>query len=72
MVIPFPCRQADGSSQPFLVHADGIYPWSAHGYGIKARRPMREVEVLTPRPVVELMQMEDGFVVDSKNPLLAW
>ena len=64
--------RVDGSSQPYLVHGDGIYPWSAHGYGIKARRPMCEVEVLTPRPIVDLMQMEDAFVVDSKNPLLAW
>jgi len=59
-----------GAIEPFLVHGGGILPWTTHGYGIKAPRPESEVEVLTPRPIVELMN--GGFTIEPRNPLLAW
>jgi len=59
-----------GSTQPYLVHCDGIYPWTSHGYGIKDDLPRGEVEVLTPQPIHELLRA--GLKVGPRNPLLAW
>ena len=47
-----------------------VYPWSSHGYGVKEQRPEGLVEVLTPRPTVEVIRA--GFVPEPEHPLLAW
>ncbi len=47
-----------------------VYPWSNHGYGVKEPRPEGLVEVLTPRPTVEVIRA--GFAPEPVHPLLAW
>ncbi len=47
-----------------------VYPWTSHGYGVKESRPEGEVEVLTPKPTVEVIRA--GFAPGPVAPLLAW
>lgn len=47
-----------------------VYPWTSHGYGIKRERPIGRVEVLTPRPIVNVIHA--GFEPGPAQPLLAW
>ena len=47
-----------------------VYPWTSHGYGVKESRPEGEVEVLTPKPSVEVIRA--GFTPGPVAPLLAW
>ena len=68
-----------GRDQPLLLHSYVhpkdqvnwcVYPWTSHGYGLKEGLPAGEVEVLTPRPIVEVMLA--GFNAGPEKPLLAW
>jgi len=47
-----------------------VYPRTSHGYGIKETRPVGEVEVLTPKPIVDVIRT--GFAPGADLPLLAW
>jgi hypothetical protein len=47
-----------------------VYPWTSHGYGVKETRPVGEVEVLTPMPIVDMILA--GFTPGPDLPLLAW
>ena len=47
-----------------------VYPWSSHGYGVKESCPQGQVEVLTPKPTVDVIRA--GFRPGPVNPLLAW
>ena len=47
-----------------------VYPWTSHGYGVKESRPEGEVEVLTPLPIVKII--DAGFTPGPVHPLLAW
>jgi len=68
-----------GREQPLLVfhyeHPKGyehrcVYPWTSCGYGIKEPLPIGEVEVLTPKPIVEMIRA--GFELRLERPLLFW
>lgn len=47
-----------------------VYPWTSQGYGIKRDVPECLIEVLTPRPIVEVIRA--GFKPGPNDPLLAW
>lgn len=47
-----------------------VYPWSSHGYGVKEMLPEGQVEVLTPKPIVDVIR--SGFAPGPTQPLLAW
>ncbi len=47
-----------------------VYPWTSRGYGVKRSLPTGEVEVVTPAPMLEVIQ--HGFDPTPLNPILAW
>ncbi len=47
-----------------------VYPWTSHGYGVKETRRVGEVEVLTPKPIVDVILT--GFAPGPDLPMLAW
>jgi hypothetical protein len=62
-------RTAD-SPQPLRVAADCVYPWTNRGYGIKRKKPVGLVQVLTPKPTLELLR--SGLSTGPETPLFAW
>jgi hypothetical protein len=59
-----------GSSQPLRIAVDCMYPWTNRGYGIKRKKPVGLVQVLTPKPTLELLR--SGLGTGPETPLFAW